>query len=267
MKTQEAYKTLDLAKELGMDRVEAQFLKLKTEMEEKIASTSNGRLKQVYITRLNEAEIAYATLIEYFNSEDEGVSDANHIVTEQPTVIPSKSSNSRWLMPTAMVLTIVILGGVIMYLTMVGDNQIPQEVGSREVEQVELIKEKTTPIFKQEPADKTNNSITNHFEQEEFYILNIMAIKSKSQAIQEVEKLIQKGYDADFLWIPDYNSLSKAEYYSVYIGPFQTQRECEEEVERYRQIDPNAYGLLVSQENKRVKITGVNKVQIKEPYH
>jgi hypothetical protein len=64
MTPQEAYKTLDLAKGLGMDRVEAQFLKLKTEMEEKIASTSNERLKQLYSNRLNDVEEAYAALLE-----------------------------------------------------------------------------------------------------------------------------------------------------------------------------------------------------------
>ena len=116
-------------------------------------------------------------------------------------------------------------------------------------------------------TNKTNNTISNNINRKEFYILNVSAVKSKSKAIEEVKKLTNKGYDASFLWIPDYNSLSKAEYYSVYIGPFNNQKDCEIAVENYRQEVPAAYGLLVSQENKRVQINGINKVKITEPYH
>ena len=116
-------------------------------------------------------------------------------------------------------------------------------------------------------TNKTNNTISNNINRKEFYILNVSAVKSKSKAIEEVKKLTNKGYDASFLWIPDYNSLSKAEYYSVYIGPFNNQKDCELAVEKYRENVPGAYGLLVSQENKRVQINGINKVMITEPYH
>ena len=110
-------------------------------------------------------------------------------------------------------------------------------------------------------SKNTNNSIA------DFYILNVMAVKDKNKAIIEVDKLINEGYSANYLWIPDYNSLSKAEYFSVYIGPYQNQKDCEIAVSEYRKIDPKAYGLLVSQENKRVQINGLNKISIKEPYH
>ena len=68
------------------------------------------------------------------------------------------------------------------------------------------------------------------------------------------------GYESDYLWIPDYNPLSGAEYYSVYIGPFFSQYECEEATEAYRQRHPDAYGLLVSQNNVRVRINGIGKI-------
>ena len=116
-------------------------------------------------------------------------------------------------------------------------------------------------------SNKTNNSISKNTNRKEFYILNVLAVKSKSKAIEEVKKLTNKGYEADFLWIPDYNSLSRAEYYSVYIGPFNNQKDCERSVEKHRGNVPEAYGLLVSQENKRVQINGINKVKITEPYH
>ena len=100
-----------------------------------------------------------------------------------------------------------------------------------------------------------------------FYIINTSATKDENQAKIKVESLISNGYKADYLWIPDYKSLSGAEYYSVYIGPFYSQYECEEFVGLYREIDPKAYGLLVSHENKRVKITGIGNVKVTEPYH
>lgn len=49
----------------------------------------------------------------------------------------------------------------------------------------------------------------------------------------------------------------------MYIGPFATQRECEEAVEAYRRIKPDAYGLKVSQERQRVEIRGVGRVSVK----
>ena len=100
-----------------------------------------------------------------------------------------------------------------------------------------------------------------------FYIINTSATKYENQAKIKVESLMSKGYKADYLWIPDYKSLSGAEYYSVYIGPFYSQYECEKFVGFYRGIDPKAYGLLVSHENKRVKITGIGNVKVTEPYH
>ncbi len=100
-----------------------------------------------------------------------------------------------------------------------------------------------------------------------FYIINTSATKNENQAKIKVENLISNGYKAAYLWIPDYKSLSGAEYYSVYIGPFYSQYECEKFVEFYRGINPKSYGLLVSHENKRVKITGIGKVKVTDPYH
>jgi hypothetical protein len=95
----------------------------------------------------------------------------------------------------------------------------------------------------------------------EFYIINVTATKTETKALSEVKKLKNKGYNAGHLWIPNYKSLSGAKFYSVYIGPFSTQQECEREVEKYRKINSSAYGTLVSQENKRVEIRGSGKVK------
>jgi len=96
--------------------------------------------------------------------------------------------------------------------------------------------------------------------EEDFYIINVSAIKDAVSARKKVKELRSMGYESDYLWIPDYNSLSGAEYYSVYIGPFFSQYECEEATEDYRQLHPEAYGLLVSQKNVRVRINGIGKI-------
>lgn len=93
-----------------------------------------------------------------------------------------------------------------------------------------------------------------------FYIVNVAAVKTESQAIAKATKLKNTGNSSGYLWIPDYASLSGAQFYSVYIGPYSTQYDCEVATEEYRKIHPDAYGLLVSQDRKRVQINGIGKV-------
>lgn len=96
-----------------------------------------------------------------------------------------------------------------------------------------------------------------------FYIINAGATPTEAQAQTLAAQIAQQGYATGYLWIPDYASLSGARMYAVYIGPFATQRECEEAVEAYRRIKPDAYGLKVSQERQRVEIRGVGRVSVK----
>jgi hypothetical protein len=109
-------------------------------------------------------------------------------------------------------------------------------------------------------ATKTRNQDKNAA----FYIINVAAMKTESDAKTKVQELEKKGYKSDYLWIPDYASLSGALFYSVYIGPYSTQYDCEVATEEYRKKHTEAYGLLVSQDNKRVQINGIGKVTISE---
>ena len=95
----------------------------------------------------------------------------------------------------------------------------------------------------------------------DFYIINVAAVKNESDAKKKVKELEKSGYASNYLWIPDYPSLSGTEYYTVYVGPFATQSECEIATEAYRKKHPDAYGLLVSQKPTRVQINGVGKVK------
>lgn len=58
----------------------------------------------------------------------------------------------------------------------------------------------------------------------------------------------------DWYRITNYESLSGAKSYVVYIGPFQTRSECKSSLDRYKRKSPQAYGLLVSHESRRVEI-------------
>ena len=120
--------------------------------------------------------------------------------------------------------------------------------GSDQIEQSET---NTTP-----EAD-TNNK--------DFYIIAVSIASSDTEAMDKVNSLESEGYNSDFLWIPDYKSLSGAEYFSVFIGPFRSEDECAIAVQEYRKNNPSAYGLLVSNESsKRVSIRGPNKIKITE---
>lgn len=98
----------------------------------------------------------------------------------------------------------------------------------------------------------------------DFYIIAVDIASSETEAKEKVDLLKAQGYESDFLWIPDYKSLSGAEYFSVFIGPISSIDECALKVENYRKSNPSAYGLLVSNESsKRVEIRGPDKIKIK----
>ena len=91
-----------------------------------------------------------------------------------------------------------------------------------------------------------------------FFIINTAAVTSEDAAIRKAQALEKEGYLADYLWIPDYPSLSGAEFYSVYIGPYKTKTECAIVLDKYHAVAPKAYGTLVSYEPGRVVVNGLD---------
>ncbi|MBS4057735.1 MAG: hypothetical protein KGZ82_10505 [Bacteroidales bacterium] len=104
-----------------------------------------------------------------------------------------------------------------------------------------------------------------HQQTDAFYVVNVESAHTEKEAISKTEALVKAGEKAAYLWIPDYASLGGARLYCVYIGPYSTQNVCETAVERLKKSYPAAYGLLVSQEVKRVQINGKGKVVIMYP--
>ena len=97
---------------------------------------------------------------------------------------------------------------------------------------------------------------------DDFYIIAEDIASTEEEAKRLAEILEYEGFEkTGYLWIPDYKSLSGAEFYSVYIGPFSTIEECASEVEKYRKTNPSAYGLLVSKSSsERVEIRGPGRI-------
>jgi len=131
----------------------------------------------------------------------------------------------------------------------------------------ELKEEKEKSITPNVENNKqSQNQVTDELDPDDnFYIIAVSIASSDIEAMDKVKSLESQGYNSDFLWIPDYKSLSGAKYFSVYIGPFRSESECALAIEEYRKINPTAYGLLVSNESsKRVEIRGPNKIKISD---
>jgi len=133
--------------------------------------------------------------------------------------------------------------------TLNSENETPQTVVTS-VEQVPTSNSNTSTTV--QPNQQVQNG--------GFYIVCVTAVKSEEKAKSSCDELKKKGHQAGYLWIPDYASLSGAKLFSVYLGPYSTQYDCEVATDEYRKDHPEAYGLLVSQEHKRVQINGIGKV-------
>ena len=71
-------------------------------------------------------------------------------------------------------------------------------------------------------------------------------IVSVSAYIEKTQEIRNKGYNAGYLYLPDYASLSKKLYFSAYVGPVYSESECQRLVRQVRRDYKDAYGILVS---------------------
>jgi len=113
-----------------------------------------------------------------------------------------------------------------------------------------------------EKNKKKTISPTASAKNEAFYIVSIMAVSKESKAKAKAAELKKQGYNAGYLWIPDYASLSGKKLYTVYIGTYSTQEACEKATEKFRKIYSDAYGTKVSQERENIFIKGIGKVAV-----
>jgi hypothetical protein len=132
MNIQDAYKKLDLAKGLNEDRVKDQYRQLKTEIESKISSTQNDRLKQVYTNRLAEVEEAYGFLIDHFNNDGGNSATISNSEQTKPVienvsvVSKSKPNNKKIVIISSMVLGLALIG--VLFFLNIGGNEPIEEI-------------------------------------------------------------------------------------------------------------------------------------------
>ena len=65
------------------------------------------------------------------------------------------------------------------------------------------------------------------------YIIRVAEVQELNDAIGQVSKLTELGYQSGYIWRPDYRSLEGSQSYYVYIGPFQSVQSCESFIDKY----------------------------------
>ncbi|MBN2893016.1 MAG: SPOR domain-containing protein [Bacteroidales bacterium] len=101
-----------------------------------------------------------------------------------------------------------------------------------------------------------------------FYIISISATETAEDAVNEVTKLRENHKDVNYLWIPDYESLSGKKMFVVFLGPYSDISDAYKEMISYKKENAEAYVVEVSHYNERVTLLGkfdyrINDVQQK----
>ncbi|HEY6508155.1 MAG TPA: SPOR domain-containing protein, partial [Vicinamibacterales bacterium] len=87
------------------------------------------------------------------------------------------------------------------------------------------------------------------------YVVTAGAFKTEREAQALRDKLRSRGYKASHLWIPDYESLSGAQMFLTFVGPFADIEECRKQLAEFKKVEAGAYGILVSHQTGRVQFT------------
>ena len=185
-------------------------------------------------------------------------------VWEKATSLADTDKQKHMLLKTSAILIVVIATALIPILYSSINNHFTPRQQSLNTNSIPTNSPDYSPQQTQVPV--TENTIVDTVSKvsdSPFYVISVAAVQDETAAIQKVSELQEQGQSAGYLWIPDYASLSGALFYSIYIGPYATQEECEIAIEEYRKTHPTAYGILVSQERQRVEIRGIGKVTIK----
>jgi hypothetical protein len=82
------------------------------------------------------------------------------------------------------------------------------------------------------------------------YVVVDSAWKTKMLARKRVAELSRTYGNSGFIWIPDFDSLSGAQFFQVYVGPFQTREEAEQAtcdyITKFHKKKDEHYAVLVS---------------------
>ncbi|MBN2681080.1 MAG: SPOR domain-containing protein [Bacteroidales bacterium] len=84
-----------------------------------------------------------------------------------------------------------------------------------------------------------------------YYIINLSATENQDSAIEMVKNYRKEFENVNYLWIPDFESLSGKELYVVFIGPYSDIEPCVHSLMDYKETNKDAYAVLVSHEKQR----------------
>lgn len=79
-----------------------------------------------------------------------------------------------------------------------------------------------------------------------FYAINITAYSNIDSAIIKVKELREKYKNINYLWMPDYKSISNKELYLVFMGPIKSLEKCIDSLKIYKKENPAAYAVVVN---------------------
>ena len=119
-----------------------------------------------------------------------------------------------------------------------GDNEESQKTKDQNINNDDFSSNKNENL---EAPNEENNLL-----QTPSYVVCVSAYKDIDDAIEKTQEIRNKGYNAGYLYLPDYASLSKKLYYSAYVGPVYSESECQRLVRQVRRDYKDAYGILVS---------------------
>lgn len=95
-----------------------------------------------------------------------------------------------------------------------------------------------------------------------FYIISVEGIADENEAASHADELLETYDKVGYLWIPDYESLSGKELFAVFLGPYDTEKDCIAALEEYKKTNKAAYGVLVNHEKTRKELHGCYDIRI-----
>jgi hypothetical protein len=106
--------------------------------------------------------------------------------------------------------------------------------------------------------------ITDSLNPTPYYIINISATELQDSAVEMVKKLRLEHENVNYLWIPDFESLSGKELYAVFLGPYTTIESCVHSLMDYKETNKDAYAAWVGHEKKRRVVYSPFDIRVNE---
>jgi uncharacterized protein YecT (DUF1311 family) len=97
--------------------------------------------------------------------------------------------------------------------------------------------------------------------EESSWIVLVCAYKTEQEAADRAGALRRDGWDAGYLWIPDYRSLSGTRMYAAFIGPAPLSKEGDAQrlLRERKKKDSGTYGLKLDTSGPRVSLSSGTK--------